>query len=29
MGGYKVPTIDLTPEELRCALHTDFGPGQQ
>ena len=29
MGRYKVPTIDLTPEELQRELHTDFEPRQQ
>jgi hypothetical protein len=29
MGRYKVPTIDLTPEELQRELHTDFEPHQE
>ena len=29
MGQYKVPTIDLTPEELQRELQKDFEPRQQ
>jgi hypothetical protein len=29
MGRYKVPTIDLTPEELHRELHTNFEPHQE
>jgi predicted HTH domain antitoxin len=29
MAQYKVPTIDLTPEELQRELHTDFEPHQE
>jgi len=29
MGRYKVPTIDLTPEELQRELYPDFGPHQE
>ena len=29
MGQYQVPTIDLTPEELQRALHTDFEQRQE
>ena len=29
MGRYKVPTIDLTPEELHHELYPDFGPHQE